>query len=85
MELSPLKQTTYRISVQGVIDSDWADYFQPFYISTLSPKDRKPVTILTGPVVDQAALVSLINALYGLGLPLLSVEYLSVRETGEGR
>jgi hypothetical protein len=84
VELSPLKPVTYRISVQGAIGRDWTDYFQSFDISTPSPKNHKPVTILTGPVADQAVLVSLINALYGLGLPLLSVECLSVREAGEG-
>jgi hypothetical protein len=36
---------------------------------------RGPVTILKGEVLDQAALVGLINRLYGLGLPLISVEW----------
>ncbi len=77
MELTLLKPATYRISVQGAISRDWKDYFRTLSVSTAAPIGRRPVTTLTGQVPDQAALVGLINALYGLGLPLLSVEYLS--------
>ena len=77
MELTLLKPATYRISVQGAINRDWKDYFRTLSVSTASPNDHRPVTTLTGQVADQAALVGLINALYGLGLPLLSVECLS--------
>ena len=77
METAPLKPATYRISVQGAIRWDWTDYFHTFEVSTLSPNDHRPVTTLTGQVADQTTLVGLINALYALGLPLLSVECLS--------
>ena len=80
-ELTLLKPATYRISVQGAISRDWTDYFRTLSVSTASPIDRRPVTTLTGQVADQAALVGLINALYGLGLPLLSVECLSSKAT----
>ena len=36
--------------------------------------NQYPVTILTGVMVDQAALNGVINTLYDLGCPLLSVE-----------
>jgi hypothetical protein len=38
--------------------------------------DGAPVTILTGRVVDQAALLGVLNNAYDLGFPLLSVECL---------
>ena len=77
METAPLKPANYSISVQGAIRGDWTDYFHMFEVSTLSPNDHRPVTTLTGQVADQTTLVGLINALYALGLPLLSVECLS--------
>jgi hypothetical protein len=77
VEIAPLKPATYRISVQGGIGRDWTDYFHTFDVSTLSPDDHRPITTLTGQVADQTTLVGLINALYALGLPLLSVECLS--------
>lgn len=36
--------------------------------------DQYPVTILTGRVPDQAELIGIINTLYTIGCPLLSVE-----------
>jgi len=36
--------------------------------------DQFPVTILMGRLIDQAALIGVINSLYDLGCPLLSVE-----------
>ena len=40
--------------------------------------DQPPVTTLTGQVLDQAALMGVLNRLYDLCLPLLSVECLSI-------
>ena len=40
---------------------------------------RHAVTVLFGHLVDQAALLGVLNALYELGLPLLSVGYLAPR------
>ena len=36
-----------------------------------------PVTVLQGDVVDQAALLGILNLVYDLGLPLLSVQCLA--------
>jgi hypothetical protein len=40
-----------------------------------SGSGRHAVTILVGRLADQAALIGILNTLYDLGLPLLSVEY----------
>ena len=68
------KPASYRISVQGYLGQDRSDYLQGMTITTGSAANQPPVTILTGQLVDQAALLGVLNGLYGLGYPLLSVE-----------
>ena len=70
----------YRIRIQGALDESWAEELG-MGIGWIKEIDRGPVTILKGEVLDQAALVGLINRLYGLGLPLVSVEWLRHRKT----
>jgi len=41
--------------------------------------------MLSGELQDQAALVGVLNTLYDLGLPLLSVEWLDLLSTAEQR
>ena len=67
-------QATYRIRIQGTLGPQWADYLGGLDIS-VSQLDP-PVTTLSGDVIDQAALIGIINGLYDLGYPLLSVEIL---------
>lgn len=69
---------TYTIRVQGHLDETWSNRLGGMRI-TVSGTGRHAVTVLFGPLVDQAALLGVLNALYELGLPLLSVEYLAPR------
>ena len=69
---------TYRICVQGILDKKWSDYVQGMTISTTYGESQNPVTILTGQLLDQAALMGVLNALYDYRLPLLSVDCLSI-------
>ena len=57
------------IRVQGQIDEHWSDWFDDLTI-THTEEDE---TILTGEVVDQAALYGLLAKLRDLGLQLVSV------------
>jgi hypothetical protein len=66
----------YQVRVRGILDSAWSDWFGGF---TLTP-DAGDVTLLTGVVVDQAALHSLLGKIRNLGLPLLSVERVEDRQ-----
>ena len=61
----------YRISLKGHLDQKWSDWFEQMAISIEGDK-----TILTGPVVDQAALHGLLIRIRDLNLTLLSVERL---------
>ena len=63
----------YCIRVQGLVGKDWSDYLGGLEIS--SSQEEPAITKLKGQVMDQAALIGIINGLYDLGYPLLSVEY----------
>ena len=59
----------YEIRIKGHLDDRWADWFGGLTITLEDNGD----TLLTGPVVDQAALHGLLKKVRDLGIPLLSV------------
>jgi len=59
----------YEIRIKGHLDDRWAAWFGGL---TLTREDNGE-TLLTGPVVDQAALHGLLRKVRDLGMPLLSV------------
>ena len=69
---------TYRITVQGYLDSSWSDDFGGLAVSNKIGKDGSPLTMLTGWLVDQAALFGILDGLYGLGFPLVAVECVEI-------
>ena len=76
---SPLSLTTsgtYTIQIQGHLDATWSTRLGGMRIAT-SGTGRHAVTVLFGHLVDQAALLGVLNALYELGFPLVSVDYLA--------
>ncbi|MCB9077745.1 MAG: hypothetical protein H6631_09155 [Anaerolineaceae bacterium] len=62
----------YQIVLQGHLSRQRAEWFDGLTI-TLDPQGQ---TILTGPVVDQAALHGLLKKIRDLGLPLISINRL---------
>lgn len=60
--------------MQGQLDESWSDYCGGLAIRAERESDENPVTVLTGQVLDQAALFGVLNFLYDNRLPLLSVE-----------
>ena len=83
MELTLDTPATYRIRVKGHLDSSWSDCLSGLAISPSGQEDEPVVTTLHGQVLDQAALAGVLNALYSLHLPLLSVEYLGDVQAGQ--
>ncbi len=74
-----LDQTaSYQIRVQGMFPARWRDYIQGMDI-IVEDDEECPVTMLTGRLPDQAALLGVLNFLYNQRLPLLSVECLSIQ------
>ena len=67
---------TYRIEVEGVLEEIWADSVAGMRISTRKRADQSTVTTLTGLLRDQAELSGVLNGLYELHLPILSVKIL---------
>jgi hypothetical protein len=59
----------YEIRVRGHLDARWANQFEDLTITLEEDGD----TLLTGPVIDQAALHGLLKKVRDLGLPLISV------------
>ena len=59
----------YEIRVKGHLADRWASWFEGLTITL----EEDGVTLLTGPVIDQAALHGLLRKTRDLGMPLLSV------------
>ena len=59
----------YEIRIKGHLDDRWAAWFGDL---TITLEDNGEA-LLTGPVVDQAALHGLLRKVRDLGMPLLSV------------
>jgi len=59
----------YQIKIEGHLGRQWTDWFEGL---TITLEDNGE-TLLTGPVIDQAALHGLLKKVRDLGLPLISV------------
>jgi hypothetical protein len=63
--------SSVEIKIQGHLDPAWADWLEGFTIT----HTQDDLTLITGPVSDQASLYGLIAKLRDLGLELISVHY----------
>jgi hypothetical protein len=66
---TPNEPTIYQIRLKGHLDSQWTDWFEGLTITL----EKNGNTLLTGKVVDQAALHGLLKKVRDLGMPLVSV------------
>jgi hypothetical protein len=68
-QIDPGQPSVYQVRLKGHLGSQWTDWFGGLTITLEENGD----TLLTGPVVDQAALHGLLKKVRDLGVPLLSV------------
>lgn len=74
-EANPDQPVNYQIRVKSHLNSDWTDWFEGLTITLEENGDM----LLTGPVVDQAALHGLLRKVRDLGMPLISVNPVPLR------
>lgn len=73
----PSQPMVYQIRIKGHLGSQWTDWFGGLTITLEDNGD----TLLTGPVVDQAALYGLLRKVRDSGMSLVSVHRV---EPGQG-
>jgi hypothetical protein len=66
---TPNQTVIYQIRIKGQLGREWTDWFDGLTITLEEDGD----TLLTGAVVDQAALYGVLKRVRDLGMPLLSV------------
>jgi hypothetical protein len=71
------RPATYQIMVQGRVDPNWSDLMSGMAICLTISETNPPVTTLQGELSDQTALHGVLNSLYELHLPILSVHCIS--------
>ncbi len=72
----------YEIHVKGHLDSSWSDWLEDLEVKLIENGEM----ILTGPIIDQAALMGVLYKINRLNLTLLSVfrtEMINVRRQNE--
>ena len=69
MKPTQAQPTSYEIRVAGHLPPEWADWFEGLAITLEEDGD----TVLTGPVIDQAALYGLLKKVRDLGMSLISI------------
>lgn len=65
----PYQPMVYEIKIEGHLGCEWKDWFGGLAVTLEENGD----TLLTGLVVDQAALYGLLKKVRDLGMPLVSV------------
>jgi hypothetical protein len=66
---TPSQTVIYQIRIKGHLGHQWTNWFEGLTITLEEDGD----TLLTGPVIDQAALHGLLKKVRDLGMPLVSV------------
>ena len=64
----------YHILVEGALDPRWSECLGGLAISAREGPGQPPLTVLAGPLEDQAALHGVLDTLFMLNLRLLRLE-----------
>lgn len=63
----------YEIRIQGQLNASWSDWLSGMAVSVEEPPDSRSITVLSGTIIDQAALHGLLARIRDLNLVILSV------------
>ncbi len=63
----------YEVRVQGWVSSRWEDWLDGMTCTREEGDDALAVTVLSGRLADQSALLGLLQSLHNLGFPILAV------------
>jgi hypothetical protein len=67
---------SYRICVKGFLDESWSERFNGMEIKNQAGGEISPLSALVGKLGDQTALIGVLNSIYEMHLPIVSVELL---------
>ena len=77
-EIDSGQPVVYQIRIKGHMGRQWSNWFEGLTITL----DDNGETLLTGPVVDQAALYGLLRKVRDVGMPLISVMRMKPGQAG---
>ena len=66
-------EAKYEILVSGHLDRRWSDWFEGLDVIKAFSRNGSPITILSGPIGDQAALHGILARVRDIGIPIISV------------
>lgn len=69
----------YQIRIKGHLSERWADWFEGMIIT----REENGDTLLTGPVIDQAALYGLLKKVRDVGMQLIAVNRVNPKQAEE--
>jgi hypothetical protein len=76
---NPSQAAIYQIRVEGQLGPHWVEWFEGLAVEQIENGE----SLITGPVVDQAALYGLLKKVRDLGMPLISVTRVSIHSQKE--
>lgn len=73
------QQTVYQFRIKGHLGQQWMNWFEGLAVAL---EEEEGNTLLSGPVIDQAALHGILKKIRDLGMPLLSVNSIETDSQG---
>lgn len=70
----------YQIKVQGQLDESWSDWLEGMTVTVECQNDDPPITLLSGTLADQSALLGVLLRLHDLNLTVISVSAIEFKE-----
>ena len=79
-EFGFIKPASYQIKVKGILEERYSAYMRDMHITVFSNSKKNAFTQLSGIVSDQSALFGILNSLFEMHLPVISVELMKEKK-----